>query len=152
MLHFFTGTHKDYHSPTDDTELINTEGEAKVAGIVYDIAMALDGMNSKPEFIKVVSSSSEYRSMGNVKVYVGTIPDYSSTAEGMKIAGVKEGSPAEKGGLKAEDIIIKFGNKDVKNIYDYMYAMGEFKPGEEAEIVVLRNNEKVTLKVVLSSR
>ena len=52
----------------------------------------------------------------------------------------------------SEDIIIKFGNKDVKNIYDYMYAMGEFKPGEEAEVVVLRKNEKVTLKIVLGSR
>ena len=120
--------------------------------MVYDIAMTLDEMISKPDFIKIVSSNNETKSMGSVKVYVGTIPDYSSTAEGMKLAGVKEGSPAEKGGLKAEDIIIKFGSKEVKNIYDYMYAMGEYKPGEEAEIVVLRNNEKVTLKVVLGSR
>ena len=90
--------------------------------------------------------------MGNVKVYVGTIPDYSFTAEGMKLSGVKEGSPADKGGLKAEDIIIKFGNKEVKNIYDYMFAMAEFKPGEEADIVVLRNNEKVNLKIILGSR
>ena len=152
VLHFFTGTHKDYHSPTDDIEFINAEGEVLVADLVYDFAMALDEMNSKPDFVKVVTSNDEKRSMGSVKVYVGTIPDYSSTAEGMKLAGVKEGSPAEKGGLKAEDIIIKFGSKDVKNIYDYMYAMGEFKPGEEAEVVVLRNNEKVTLKVVLGSR
>jgi len=152
VLHFFTGTHKDYHSPSDDIELINAEGEVKVANMVYDIAMTLDEMNSKPDFIKTVSSNNETKSMGSVKVYVGTIPDYSSTAEGMKLAGVKEGSPADKGGLKAEDIIIKFGSKDVKNIYDYMYAMGEYKPGEEAEIIVLRNNEKVTLKIVLGSR
>jgi len=152
VLHFFTGTHKDYHSPTDDIEFINAEGEVKVASMVYDIAMTLDEMNNKPDFIKIVSSNNETKSMGSVKVYVGTIPDYSSTAEGMKLAGVKEGSPADKGGLKAEDIIIKFGTKDVKNIYDYMYAMGEYKPGEEAEIVVLRNNEKVTLKIVLGSR
>ncbi len=152
VLHFFTGTHKDYHSPSDDIELINAEGEVKVASMVYDLAMTLDEMDSKPDFIKIVSSNNETKSMGSVKVYVGTIPDYSSTAEGMKLAGVKEGSPADKGGLKAEDIIIKFGTKDVKNIYDYMYAMGEYKPGEEAEIVVLRNNEKVTLKIVLGSR
>jgi Peptidase family M28/PDZ domain len=152
VLHFFSGTHLDYHTPTDDYEKINSEGGAEIANLVYDIAMDLDRMNGKPDFIKVVSNNNENRSMGNIKVYVGTIPDYSSTVEGMKLAGVKEGSPAEKGGLKAEDIIVKFGNKDVKNIYDYMYAMGEFKPGEEAEIVVLRGNEKVTLKVVLGNR
>ncbi|HMS64337.1 MAG TPA: M20/M25/M40 family metallo-hydrolase [Ignavibacteria bacterium] len=152
VLHFFTGTHTDYHSPSDDIEKINTEGEVKVLNFVYDVAVNLDEMKNKPDFIKVVSKDTGNKSMGNVKVYVGTIPDYSSTAEGMKLAGVKEGSPAEKGGLMAEDIIIKFGNKDVKNIYDYMYAMGEFKPGEEAEVIVLRKNEKVSLKLVLGSR
>ncbi len=152
VLHFFSGTHKDYHSPSDDVDKINAEGEVKIAGMVYDVAMALNEMDSKPDFVKVASSTDEKRSMGNIKVYVGTIPDYSSTEEGMKLAGVKEGSPAEQGGLKAEDIIIKFGTKDVKNIYDYMYAMGEFKPGEEAEVTVRRNNEIVTLKIKLGSR
>ncbi|MBK7255092.1 MAG: PDZ domain-containing protein [Ignavibacteria bacterium] len=120
--------------------------------MVYDIAKDLDNMKSKPDFIKVVSQGNENRSMGNVKVYVGDDSDYSYQGEGMKITGAKEGSPADKGGMISEDIIIKFGNKDVKNIYDYMYAMGEFKPGEEAEVVVLRKNEKVTLKIVLGSR
>ncbi|HMQ67571.1 MAG TPA: M20/M25/M40 family metallo-hydrolase [Ignavibacteria bacterium] len=152
VLHFFTGTHSDYHSPTDDVEKINSEGEAMVLNMVYDIAMTLDEMENKPDFIKVVSTDNEKRSMGNVKVYVGTIPDYSSTEEGMKLAGVKEGSPADKGGLQAEDLIIKFGSKDVKNIYDYMYAMGEFKPGEEAEVTVIRKNEKVVLMIKLGSR
>ncbi|MDQ3020725.1 MAG: M28 family peptidase [Bacteroidota bacterium] len=152
VLHFFSGTHTDYHSPTDDYDKINSEGGIEIAEFVYDITMELNTMNSKPDFIKVVSNSNENRSMGSVKVYVGTIPDYSSTVEGMKLAGVKEGSPAEKGGLQAEDIIIKFGSKDVKNIYDYMYAMGEFKPGEEAEITVLRGNEKVVLKIELGAR
>jgi len=152
VLHFFSGTHTDYHSPTDDIEKINSGDGALIAKMVYDVAMDLSKQQGKPDFIKVTSTGNENRTMGNIKVYVGTIPDYSATVEGMKLAGVKEGSPAEKGGLIAEDVIIKFGNKDVKNIYDYMYAMGEFKPGEEAEIVVLRNNEKVTLKIVLGSR
>ncbi|MBK8552842.1 MAG: M28 family peptidase [Ignavibacteria bacterium] len=152
VLHFFSGTHPDYHSPADDYEKINSAGEVQIANFVYETAMTLDKMEVKPDFVKVVSSDNEKRSMGSVKVYVGTIPDYSSTEEGMKLAGVKEGSPAEKGGLMAEDIIIKFGGKDVKNIYDYMYAMGEFKPGEEAEVVVLRKKEMVTLKIKLGSR
>lgn len=152
VLHFFSGTHKDYHSPTDDVEKINSDGEVKILKYIYNIAEYLDDSKEIPDFKKVKVASNENRSMGNVKVYVGTIPDYSYSGEGMKISGVKEGSPAEKGGMQAEDIIIKFGNTEVKNIYDYMYAMGEFKPGEEAEIVVKRNNENVTLKVVLGSR
>lgn len=152
VLHFFTGTHKDYHSPTDDYDKINSEGQAEVLNMVYDIAMTLDEMENKPDFIKVIADDNEKKSMGSVRVYVGTIPDYSSTEEGMKLAGVKEGSPADKGGLIAEDLIIKFGNKDVKNIYDYMFAMGEFKPGEVAEVTVIRKNEKVVLNIKLGSR
>jgi len=152
VLHFFSGTHPDYHSPTDDIEKINSDDGASITKMVYDVTMDLSEQQSKPDFIKVTAASNENKTMGNIKVYVGTIPDYSSTVEGMKLAGVKEGSPAEKGGLKAEDVIIKFGSKDVKNIYDYMYAMEEFKAGEEAEVIVLRNNEKVILKIVLGSR
>ncbi|MEO6694320.1 MAG: M28 family peptidase, partial [Ignavibacteria bacterium] len=152
VLHFFSGTHTDYHSPSDDFEKINSVDASLIAKMVYDVAMNLNVSDNKPDFVKVVTPSGENKTMANVKVYVGTIPDYSANVEGMKLAGVKEGSPAEKGGLKAEDIIIKFGNKDVKNIYDYMYAMGEFKPGEEAEVTVLRKNEKVTVKIVLGSR
>lgn len=152
VLHFFSGTHSDYHSPSDDYEKINIDDAVKIANMVFEVASEIDGIPVKPEFTKVSSANNDNRSMGNVKVYVGTIPDYSATVEGMKLSGVKEGSPAEKGGLKAEDIIIKFGSKDVKNIYDYMYAMSEFKPGEEAEVIVLRNNEPVTLKITLGSR
>ncbi len=152
VLHFFTGTHKDYHSPSDDIELINQEGAAKVTSMVYDVAVALDGLSTKPEFTKIVAQSNEGKSMGSVKVYVGTIPDYSYSGTGMKISGVKEGGPADKGGLKAEDIIIKFGENEVKDIYGYMYAMGGYKPGDEVVIIVKRNNEEVALNITLGSR
>ncbi len=152
VLHFFTGTHKDYHAPTDDVALINGEGSAKVASYVYDVAVALNSLRSKPEFTKIIATSNEGRSMGSVKVYVGTIPDYSYSGTGMKISGVKEGSPAEKGGLKAEDVILKFGEVEVNDIYSYMYAMSGYKPGDEVEIIVKRNEENVPLKIQLGSR
>lgn len=151
-LHFFTGTHKDYHSPNDDIQFINGEGAAKVASIVYDVARALNEPGMKPDFTKIVATSNEGRTMGSVKVYVGTIPDYSYSGTGMKISGVKEGSPAEKGGLIAEDIILKFGEVEVNDIYSYMYAMSGYKPGDEVEIIVKRKEENVPLKVMLGSR
>lgn len=152
VLHFFTGTHKDYHAPSDDVELIKPDETAKVASMVYDMAVTLDDLKSPPAFTKIVVQSNEGRSMGSVKVYVGTIPDYSHTGEGMKISGVKEGSPAEKGGMKAEDIIMKFGETEVKDIYGYMFAMSGYKPGDEVVVVVKRNNEDVALNIVLGSR
>ena len=136
----------------NENYVINNHVMLKIVNLIFQTAVVLDEMKSKPDFIKAVSENNDKRSMGSVKVYVGTIPDYSADVEGMKLSGVKEGSPADKGGLKGGDIIIKFGNTDVKNIYDYMYAMQEFKPGDEAEIVVLRNNEKMTLNIMLGTR
>lgn len=151
VLFFFTGNHPDYHKPSDTWDKINSAGEEAVTKMAYTIALTMANYPSKIDFIKVVNSN-EGKTMGGIKVYVGTIPDYSSQAEGMEITGVKAGSPAEKGGLQAKDVIIKFGKHDIKNVYDYTYALADYKPNEEVEVVVKRNGETVTLKVVCGSR
>jgi hypothetical protein len=152
VLFFFTGLHSDYHKPSDTYDKINSEGEAKVLKMVYDIIIDLDLLSTKPEFTKVVESSDKKQETGPVRVYVGTIPDFSSNEEGYKISGVSPDSPAEKGGIQAGDLMIKFAGRDVKNIYDYTAALGEHKPGEEVEVVVIRNKEEVTVKVTLGKR
>lgn len=152
VLFFFTGLHTDYHKPADTYDKINTTGEEKVARYVYDLVYEIANADKKPEFTKVAESNEKKQETGPVKVYVGTIPDFSSNEEGYKISGVKEGSPAEKGGIMAGDLMIKFGTKEVKNIYDYTAALGDYKPGDEVEIIVKRNNETITCKVILGKK
>ncbi|MFA5403864.1 MAG: M28 family peptidase [Ignavibacteria bacterium] len=152
VLFFFTGLHPDYHKPSDTYDRINSEGEEKVTKFVYDLSLNIDTAVKKPDFTKVVESTEKRRETGPVKVYVGTIPDFSSNEEGYKISGVKEGSPADKGGMKAGDLMIKFGGKEIKNIYDYTAALGEHKPGEEVEVLVKRNNDTLTVKVILGKK
>lgn len=150
VLFFFTGIHNDYHRPTDDADKINFMAEEKVVNYVYDVAAYLDSAAKHPDYVKVAR-----KDMGrNMKfsVYVGTIPDYTSQVDGFRITGVSEGSPAQKGGLQAGDVIVEFGGKKVGNIYDYMYAMGEFAPGDVVDVVVLRGQEKVKLKLELRAR
>jgi aminopeptidase YwaD len=152
VLFFFTGLHPDYHRPSDTYDKINSEGEEKVAKFVYDLTLSIGTSDKKPEFTKVSESNEKKQETGPLKVYVGTIPDFSSNEEGYKISGVKEGSPADKAGMLAGDLMIKFGNKEIKNIYDYTAALGEHKPGDEVEVVVKRNNETLTVKVVLGKK
>lgn len=86
-------------------------------------------------------------------VYLGTMPDYAATAEeGMKIQGVSEGSPAEKGGLKGGDVIIRLGDRKVGTIYDYMEALGARRPGEEVDVTVKRDGKEIKLRVKLGTR
>lgn len=152
VLFFFTGTHQDYHKPSDDVDKINFVGMEKVLKLVSGVVTDLVSNPEKIEFTKVQGEAPQQGRRMNIRVYVGTIPDYSEQVEGFKIAGVNDGSPAEKAGLKAGDIIIKFGDKPVKNIYDYMYAMQGYKPGDKVDVVVLRNGQEVKVVIELGSR
>jgi aminopeptidase YwaD len=151
-VHFFTGSHEDYHRPDDTYEKLDYSGQEKIVKLVYDVTSELDSEVTPPEFTKAEEEGDENRTMGSVRIYVGTIPDYAYSGKGMKLSGVKEGGPADKGGLQAGDIIIKFGEKDVETIYDFMFAMGSYKPDDEVDFVVLRDDKEVTLKVVLEKR
>ncbi|MGC8898215.1 MAG: M20/M25/M40 family metallo-hydrolase [Bacteroidota bacterium] len=151
VLFFFTGLHEDYHRPTDTWEKINASEEARLVQYISEIAFAMDTMRARPLFTKVESApaSTEGRGYG---VYMGTIPDFGEQVSGFRIAGVRHGSPAEKAGLQTGDIIVKFGNMEIKNLYDFTYALGEHRPGEEVPVVVKRNNRTFTVTVKLEKR
>jgi len=148
VLHFFTGLHSDYHRPSDDWQTINADGEVKVLNLIYDLVAVLDNRTEKPDFVK--SKEEKQQTMRGFKATLGIIPDYSDAVEGLQILGVKAGSVGENAGLQKGDIIKKMGSHIVKNIYDYTYALGDFKKGDETELIVKRGDEELILKVVFS--
>jgi S1-C subfamily serine protease len=86
------------------------------------------------------------------RVYLGTIPNYADSNDGLKIDGVRDDSPAAKSGLKAGDKVVKLAGRDVKNVYDYTYALGEMKGGQEYEVVVVRDGQRLTMKITPEAR
>ena len=150
VLFFFTGTHSDYHKPSDRPEKINTTGEEKVAKYVFDIANSIDQFDKRPNYVKVDEPVN--RGVTSSRVSVGTVPEFGFNGNGYKISGVTDGGPAAKAGMKAGDIIIKFGPKAVNNIYDFMYAMGDYKAGDKVNVVVIRDGKEVTLNVELMAK
>lgn len=152
VLFFFTGTHSDYHKPTDDPEKINTEGEAKVANYVFDIALAVDNLEKRPEYVKVEEPVQRGGNGGRTRVTVGTVPEFGYNGNGYKLSGVTDGSPAAKAGMKAGDIIVKFGPKTVGNIYDFMYAVQDYKAGDKVDVVVQRDGKEITFNVELIAK
>jgi hypothetical protein len=150
VLFFFTGTHNEYHKPSDTAEKINYEGQAKVVDYVSAIARELDRNDARPTYA-VARSQSGGRSM-SFRVYLGTVPNYAESSDGMLLDGVRDDSPAAKAGLKAGDKIVKLAGREVKNAYDYTYALGEMKPEQEYEVEILRGGEKLTLKLIPQAR
>ena len=150
VLFFFTGTHSDYHKPTDDTDKINSGGEESVVKYVYDVALAIDNLDTKPDYISV--ERKDTGRMTGTRVYVGTIPDFAGDVDGYKLSGVTDGSPAANAGLQAGDIIVKFGDKKISNIYDFTYTLGDFVPGDKVMVDVLRDENVINVEIELGTR
>jgi hypothetical protein len=150
VLFFWTGTHNDYHKPSDTWDKINYNDEAKILSFVARIVKDIDGADKRLTY--TTAKSDQAPRTGGFRVYLGTIPNYADTTDGMLLDGVRDDSPAAKAGLKAGDRIVKIGNRDVKNVYDYTYALGEMKAGQEYVFEVVRGSEKLTLKVIPEAR
>ena len=143
VLHFFTGQHKDYHKPTDDTEFINFEGIEKVANYIEKVVMSLNTYDSIP-FTKTKEKSEKARAF---KVTLGVVPDYLFDGNGMRIDGVKEDRPASKAGIIKGDIVVKMGEFEVKSMKDYMNCLSKFEKESTHKVVVLRENQQLEMDV-----
>ncbi len=145
VIFVWTGTHADYHRPSDTADKINLEGMCRIVDMSEEIITRFTQMD-KPAFIEVRGAAMGRPSTGP---RLGIRPGDYNDAEGVKIDGVSEGGPAEKAGIKANDVIIQMAGKPVKNINDYMAVMALQKKDTTIEVIVLRGKEKKTLKVVL---
>jgi hypothetical protein len=148
VMHFFTGIHKDYHRPSDDFDKINVPGMRQVAGLVTDVALALAEADSRPTYQETKRPAMAGGGGGD-RPYFGSIPDFAPTEPGYGISGVTSGSPADKGGLKAGDIIIKLGESRIGNLEDFDSALRKHKGGDKVPVIVRRAGKELTLTVTL---
>jgi len=152
VIHFFTGSHEDYHRPTDTADKINYEGMERIGRFARELIADLLASSERPDYLKVTHSDAGSGGREQLRAYLGTIPDYTTEVEGVKLSGVRSGGPAEKAGLKGGDIIVEFGSQQIKNIYDYTYAMDAVKIGKPVDVVVVRDGQKVKLTVTPEAR
>ena len=146
VMHFFTGTHSDYHRPTDDLEKINLPGMRRVADMVADAVVILAGAEERPHYQSVKAKS---QGRGGDRPYFGSIPDFASEEPGYHLGGVSPDSPADKGGLKTGDAIIKLGEYKIGNLEDFDGALRKYKAGDKVPVVVKRDGQEITVSVVL---
>ena len=153
VLHFFTDNHEDYHRATDDVEKINAGGEARVVNLAFDMIKSLDTRPTRLSFVKSAKPARLGSSSSGSQVYLGSIPDMSAGSEpGLKLTGVRAGSPAEKGGLVAGDIIVEFGGAAVTDLQSYSDALYSHKPGESVKVVYKRDGKRMETTVTLATR
>lgn len=147
VLFFFTGTHSDYHKPSDDADKVNYAGQLLIVKYILDIIEATE-KKSKLAFTK---TREQTMAKSSFKVTIGVMLDYTySNGDGIKVDGVSENRPAAKAGIKAGDVITQLGSFKLNDVNDYMKALGKFNKGETTTANVKRGNEQITVNITFA--
>jgi hypothetical protein len=146
VLHLFTGSHADYHRPTDTADKINYQGMARLADLVTALVRELASSPERPAYIEVASPQF---ARGGDRPYFGSIPDFGKPGGGYAISGVSKDSPAARGGLAGGDLIVRVGESAITNLEDFDSALRKHKGGDTVPVVVVRDGAEVTLQVTL---
>ncbi|HET7231204.1 MAG TPA: M28 family peptidase [Longimicrobium sp.] len=153
VLHFFTNVHADYHRPGDDWEKIDAAGLTQVAAVVERVARAVANRPSALTFRRAAPRpDAPAAATPGYGAYLGTVPDFTPVPDGVKLSGVRAGSPAEQAGIRAGDVLVKVGEMDVHDLQGMTDALRAHKPGDVVRIDVLRDGRRVTVTATLGTR
>jgi hypothetical protein len=144
VLHFFTGSHSDYHKPTDDWEKINVEGEREILNVIISL---IENLDKQPKLNFLPTKNKSMSASRSFKVTLGVMPSYSSSEVGLKVDGVSEGKPAHKAGILAGDLIQQIGDYSIKDIQNYMDALAKFEKGQTVPVKLKRGTDSMTVNV-----
>jgi S1-C subfamily serine protease len=145
--------HDDYHRASDIPERINAAGEARVVIVAERVTRQIGDRSPRLTFVRAVAAAPVAATREGSDVYLGSIPDMAGgDTPGLRLTGVRAGSPAEVAGLKSGDVIVEFAGQPVKDLFEYSNALYAHKPGDEVSVVVLRGGQRVTLQVKLGKR
>ncbi len=148
----FSGSHEDYHRPTDTADRIDYDELERVTRFAALLTRRAANRAEPLQFAKVERSPQQGGSRDTVRAYTGTIPDYASEVEGLLLGGVMDGGPAAEAGLRGGDVIVEFAGQKIANIYDYTYALDAVKIDVPIEVVYLRDGERHTTALTPRAR
>ena len=153
VLFFFSGLHSDYHKPSDTWDKINASSATRLLDVVENVALQLADAQGRPTFQVVAEEKPPGGGGGGgYGPYFGSIPDFGQEVNGVKFSDVRPNSPAAKAGLKAGDILVQFGDKPIKNLYDFTDALRRSKVGDVVEVKVMRDGQPISANVKLEHR
>jgi Zn-dependent M28 family amino/carboxypeptidase len=150
-LNFTTGAHTDYHRPSDTADKINYNDLDRVVDMAANITRQLLDLETPPQFTKV-EQSSQTASRTGLRVFTGTVPDYTAEIKGLLLGGVIAGGPAEKAGLQKGDVIVEIAGQSITNIYDYTFALELLKVDQPVKVVYTRGGKRVETTLTPTAR
>jgi membrane-associated protease RseP (regulator of RpoE activity) len=153
VLFLFTGAHADYHRPTDTWDRIDAGGLAEVTAFASRIVEAVAATATPPAYARVAAPGASSGRAGGYGPFFGVVPEFGeSERPGVRVGGVRAGSPADKAGVRQGDVIVTFGGLTVRTLEDFTFALRGRRPGDRVEVTVLREGAEQRLDAILEER
>jgi S1-C subfamily serine protease len=83
--------------------------------------------------------------------YLGVKLKPAEDGKGFAVDGVNEDSPANKAGIKPEDVILKLDGKEVGELDDFVQHVRKSKPGDKLTLTIKRDGKEQEIKVTLGT-
>ena len=152
VLFLTTGAHADYHRPSDTWDKIDAAGLETVATFAARVIGEVAAAPIAPAYVKIEAPPARGSRASGYGPYLGVIPEFGESAQpGVKINGIRPGSPAEQAGVRAGDVIVKLGSVTVKTLNDLTFALRGQRPGDRVELWLLRDGAQQRVEAVLQS-
>jgi hypothetical protein len=154
VVFFFTGPHADYHRPSDTWNKIDADGLRTVATVAYRVVRALADRDERPSFVRVPGGPPRAGTGGaGYGPYFGAVPDFGEPPRpGVRLGGVRPGSPADRAGLQAGDVIVRFAGVTVRTLDDLVFALRGRRAGDTIGVTYVRDGAERATEAVLEER
>ncbi len=151
-LSFSTGSHADYHKPSDTADKVDYEDLDRLVLFATSLVTATAEAPEAPQFVKVDQPTSRAVTTAGIRLTTGTIPDYTSEVKGLLLGGVIGGGPAEQAGLMKGDVIVEIAGQSIANIYDYTFALELLKINQPVKVVYTRGGMRLETTLTPAAR
>ncbi len=153
VLFVFGGPYEQYNTVQDLAPTLNAKGLVEISEYSHRLVQSLREYPEGFPWLMVAEKLRPESGEGqNRDTWFGSLPDFTEGIKGYKLAGVFDGSPAAKGGLKKGDVLIKLAGLEVVDLASFTQALRSNQPGELVEVTVLRDGNSLNFTVVLGDR
>jgi C-terminal processing protease CtpA/Prc len=155
-VQIFTEAHADYHRPTDTADKVDMAGLVKIATFVKE-ATAYMVEREEPLTVTIAAAGDDDKTRPKApasgrKVSFGTVPEFAFQGPGVQVSSLVPGSPAEKAGIQAGDVLTRIDDREVEDLRGFSEILKTLEAGQTVTATVVRGAEELQLEVTVTAR
>jgi len=162
VLFFHSGSHADYHRPSDTADKIDAAGMARIADLGRLVVTRIAG-GPRPVFASVPGGAAHGRAAGRPGggssgpsdaggAFLGVGADLRAGWDGVRLGSIVPGSAAEQAGLQAGDVLVRLDDTSLPAFSDLRALIDRHRPGDTLPLIYLRNGLDRATSVTLGTR